>query len=59
MGTTWVVFIENTTYQNFGNLEGPTKDVIMMKAALANYKINKVVHKQNMSKSDMEKFFFH
>jgi len=24
---------------------------------LANYKINKVVHKQNMSKSDMEKFF--
>ena len=28
-----------------------------MKAALANYQIHNVIHKENMSKSDMEKFF--
>lgn len=57
MGITWVVFIENGKYQNFPALEGPAKDVTMMKAALANYKFTKILHKKDMTKSELERFF--
>lgn len=57
MGLTWVVFIENSTYKNFAQLDGPAKDVSMMKAALANYKISKVIHKKDLAKTEMENFF--
>ncbi|MCC7332445.1 MAG: tetratricopeptide repeat protein [Flavobacteriales bacterium] len=57
MGKTWVVFIENADYKNFASLDGPTKDVTMMKSAFAKYKINNIVHKSNMTKSQLEKFF--
>lgn len=57
MGNTWVVFIENSKYLSFPSLEGPAKDVTAMKAALANYKITKTLHKKDMTKSEMEKFF--
>ncbi len=57
MGKTWVVFVENSNYETFASLEGPVKDVSMMKAALANYKIHNIIHKQNMSKADLERFF--
>jgi tetratricopeptide (TPR) repeat protein len=57
MGNTWVVFIENSKYQNFASLEGPAKDVLAMKSALAGYKITKILHKKDMTKYDMEKFF--
>jgi tetratricopeptide (TPR) repeat protein len=57
MGNTWVVFIENSKYLSFPSLEGPAKDVTAMKAALANYKITKTIHKKDMTKTDMEKFF--
>lgn len=57
MGNTWVVFIENGKYQNFASLDGPAKDVLAMKSALAGYKITKILHKKNMTKYDMERFF--
>lgn len=57
MGKTWVVFIENGTYSGFPNLEGPSTDVTLMKSALANYKVSNVIHKKNMTKHDMERFF--
>jgi tetratricopeptide (TPR) repeat protein len=57
MGKTWVIFIENSTYETFASLDGPVKDVSMMKAALANYKIHNIVHKKDMTKEQMEKFF--
>jgi len=57
MGKTWVIFIENSNYKTFASLEGPIKDVSMMKAALANYKVHNIIHKQNMSKADLERFF--
>ncbi len=57
MGKTWVIFIENSDYETFASLEGPVKDVSMMKAALANYKIHNIIHKQNLSKAEMERFF--
>jgi tetratricopeptide (TPR) repeat protein len=57
MGNTWVVFIENSKYLSFPSLEGPAKDVTAMKSALANYKITKTLHKKDMTKSEMEKFF--
>jgi len=57
MGKTWVIFIENSNYESFASLEGPTKDVSLMKSALANYQIHNIIHKQDMSKEQMEKFF--
>lgn len=57
MGITWVVFVENTNYKNFPILEGPGKDVTMMKSALANYKVNKIIHKKDLTKDGLEKFF--
>jgi tetratricopeptide (TPR) repeat protein len=57
MGKTWVVFIENAKYQSFASLDGPTKDVTMMKSAFAKYKIHNIVHKKNMTKSQLERFF--
>jgi len=57
MGNTWVIFIENSKYTNFPSLEGPGKDVIAMRTALANYKITKIIHKKDMTKTEMEKFF--
>ena len=57
MGKTWVVFIENSNYQSFASLDGPTKDVTMMKSAFAKYKIHNIVHKQNMTKAQLERFF--
>ena len=56
MGTTWVVFIENSAYQNYPALAGPPKDIMLMKSVLVNYKVNKIIHKKNMAKADMEKF---
>ena len=53
MGKTWVVFIENSNYANFASLEGPSKDVRTMKAALANYQIHNVIRKRDM---DEERF---
>jgi tetratricopeptide (TPR) repeat protein len=57
MGNTWVVVIENSKYTNFPSLEGPAKDIAALRAALSNYKITKTIPKQNMTKSEMDKFF--
>jgi tetratricopeptide (TPR) repeat protein len=57
MGKTWVVFIENSNYRTFASLEGPTKDVTLMKTALAKYQVNNFVHKKDLTKEQMEKFF--
>ena len=57
MGKTWVVFIENSNYKTFASLDGPTKDVTMMKSALSKYKINNIIHKRDMTKKEMSRFF--
>ncbi|HQQ94312.1 MAG TPA: tetratricopeptide repeat protein [Bacteroidia bacterium] len=57
MGNTWIVFIENSKYLSFPSLEGPAKDVTAMKSALANYKVTNIIHKKDLTKSQMEKFF--
>lgn len=57
MGKTWVIFIENSSYQSFASLDGPAKDVTMMKSAFAKYKINNVIHKIDMTKAQLERFF--
>ncbi|MEQ8624559.1 MAG: tetratricopeptide repeat protein [Vicingaceae bacterium] len=57
MGKTWVVFIENSDYESFASLDGPVKDVTMMKSAFANYEIHNIIHKKNMAKVDLERFF--
>ncbi|HRG58436.1 MAG TPA: tetratricopeptide repeat protein [Bacteroidia bacterium] len=57
MGRTWVIFIENSDYQNLPSLEGTKKDVLTMRNALANYSISKVIYKPNMTKAQMDKFF--
>jgi len=57
MGKTWTIFIENASYQNFASLEGPPKDITLMRSALVKYSINNVIQKKDMSKKDMERFF--
>ncbi len=57
MGKTWVIFIENSTYETFASLEGPTKDVSSMKSVLANYQVHNFIHKKDMTKKEMERFF--
>ena len=57
MGKTWAIFIENSNYETFTSLQGPSRDVTLMRAALAKYQVHNVIHKKNMTKSDMERFF--
>lgn len=59
MGKTWVVFIENSRYKNFASLDGPSKDVSRMKAALADYDIHRVLTKEDMSLNDLTSFFYY
>lgn len=56
MGKTWIVFFENSDYETFASLEGPTQDVVLMKSALRGYKIDSVIHKKNLTKQKMENF---
>ncbi|MBS0011409.1 MAG: tetratricopeptide repeat protein, partial [Bacteroidales bacterium] len=57
MGKTWVVFLENSNYRSFASLDGPVKDVNLMKGALANYQVHNIIHKKDLTKEQMEKFF--
>jgi len=57
MGKTWVVFIENSNYKSFTSLAGPKKDVSLMKSALSKYRIHNIIHKRNMTKRQLERFF--
>ena len=57
MGKTWVLFIENSSYENFASLDGPIKDVATIQRALANYQVHNVIHKKDMTKAEMEKYF--
>lgn len=57
MGRTWVIFIENSEYEKFPSLDGPARDVTLMRSALTGYDIHKVIHKQDMTKKEMERFF--
>jgi len=57
MGKTWAIFIENSSYESFSRLGGPAKDITLMRSALARYQVHNVIHKKNMTKQDMERFF--
>lgn len=57
MGKTWAVFIENSSYQHFSSLEGPTRDVMTMMECLSAYRIDEMIHKINLKKNEMDRFF--
>ena len=57
MGKTWAIFIENSDYDSFSSLDGPTKDVSLIRTALIKYQIHNVIHKKNMTKVELQKFF--
>jgi len=57
MGKTWAVFIENSDYTSFPSLDGPARDVTLMRSALSGYDIHNIVHKKNLKKNDLERFF--
>lgn len=57
MGKTWVLFVENSSYETFASLDGPIKDVATIQRALANYQIHNIIHKKDMTKAEMEKYF--
>jgi hypothetical protein len=57
MGRTWVVFIENSSYESFAALDGPIKDISTIQRALANYQIHNIIHLKDMKKAEMERYF--
>ena len=57
MGRTWVIFIENSNYETFPSLNGPARDVALIRTSLTRYDIHKIIHKQDMTKKEMERFF--
>jgi hypothetical protein len=57
MGKTWVVFIENSSYESFASLDGPIKDISTVQRALSNYQVHRFMHQKDMTKSQLEKFF--
>ncbi len=57
MGKTWVVFIENSSYESFASLDGPIKDISTIQRALANYQVHRFMHQKDMTKTQMERFF--
>lgn len=57
MGKTWVVFVENSSYETFASLDGPIKDVATIQRALANYQVHNIIHKKDMTKAEMERYF--
>jgi tetratricopeptide (TPR) repeat protein len=57
MGKTWAIFIENSNYESFASLEGPSKDITLMRSALAKYQVHNFIHKKDMTKQDLERFF--
>lgn len=57
MGTTWVVFIENSDYRNFPTLQGPANDVSKMQRSFSKYSIQKTITKRNLTKQQLERFF--
>jgi hypothetical protein len=56
-GKTWVIFVENSNYESFASLNGPGNDVSLMKSALTNYEIDRVIHKKDLTKEKTEEFF--
>jgi hypothetical protein len=56
-GQTWVVFIENSSYKTFASINGPSKDVDILTKAFSGYAIDKIIHKKDLTKAQMEKFF--
>ncbi|MFN8239674.1 MAG: tetratricopeptide repeat protein [Bacteroidales bacterium] len=57
MGKTWVVFIENSSYETFASLDGPIKDVTTIQRALSGYQVANFIHKKDMTKLEMERYF--
>jgi tetratricopeptide (TPR) repeat protein len=57
MGRTWVILIENSNYETFPSLDGPAKDIALMRSALEKYDIHNIIYKQDMTKKEMERFF--
>jgi tetratricopeptide (TPR) repeat protein len=57
MGRTWAIFIENSSYETFASLDGPIKDISTMQRAIANYQFHNVIHKKDMTKAEMERYF--
>lgn len=58
MGKTWVVIIQNSSYEKFASLDGPIKDVSTIQRALANYQINNIIVLTDMKKAEMEDYFY-
>ncbi|MBN1649844.1 MAG: tetratricopeptide repeat protein [Bacteroidales bacterium] len=57
LGENWIVFIENSDYAHFEKDNSASAEIRMMQSALSNYKVDKIIHKQNLTKDQMDRFF--
>lgn len=55
-GNTWVIYIENKNYRDFPALV-EAGDMAKMQKAFANYSVQRTLHKKNLSKEQLERFF--
>lgn len=56
-GTTWVVYIENSTYKDFPALQSTTADMEKMRRSFSKYAVQRTITKKNLSKQQLERFF--
>lgn len=56
-GENWVVFIENADYEYFEKENSAAAEIRTIQSALSNYKVDKIIHKQNLTKDQMDRFF--
>lgn len=58
MGKTWVIFLENSEYEVYEALPETERDIRLMKSALDKYIIDSIIYKKNLTKIEMEEFFY-
>lgn len=57
MGKTWVIFIENSNYQYLPSLDAVSNDIAVVKRSMTGYRIDSIITRKNLSKTEMERFF--
>ncbi|HEX2617325.1 MAG TPA: tetratricopeptide repeat protein, partial [Flavobacteriales bacterium] len=55
-GTTWVVYIENSSYKTFPT-QGNAPDGDKMRKAFSKYAVQRTITRKNLSKQQLERFF--
>ncbi len=56
-GTTWVIYIENSDYRSFPDLQAQGADMSKMQKTFAKYNVQRTISKKNLTKQQLDRFF--